>query len=582
MLKERVQTIQTKIHDSVKKNFVHATLEFAFIIAYVNVFPRIFGQENNIVGIIFTIMMAASMVRDMTATPVKHLLLQAAAVLLMGLSAFLVNFLSPLAALPINLVTLFVILYAFTYEYSSHMYFPYILSYLFLIFLSPHLQPQQLPMRMAGLLAGAASIILYQIVKGRKRVVETARDVLTSMVDAARASIDCVLTGEGDVASAEEVRRKLCKLSRTVYERRKKVLCISDASFAMVDAGRGIEHLITLLRDLNGPLTPQRRKLLEITDRQIADLRAFLQSQVEFPAPLEREDFSQCAQDRSADEFYHALAYIRQHLIHMTDPGKSTHYRRTALSRKTRLKAAMGVSEVRVVYALRVSVLLAAFTLLVQVLQLPHGKWLLFTLASLSLPYADDVGLKTKKRLIATLLGGLFSVILFALVPWGPARTAIMMLSGYVSFYFSDYTGTYACSTVGALGGAVFMSSFGFGAVGQVFLIRLAYIVVGALLALLFNKVIFPYKRSAATKQLLEKYAATTELLSRVCLDSDIDPQLYYNLVVQAHLLEEQLTKNAENTGWSEDMRGILSRRREQVRRAHRSRRPKEPLPAPL
>ena len=49
----------------------------------------------------------------------------------------------PLAALPVNPMAVFLILYAYTYEYTSHLYFPYILSYLFLIFISP-VTPEQL------------------------------------------------------------------------------------------------------------------------------------------------------------------------------------------------------------------------------------------------------------------------------------------------------------------------------------------------------------------------------------------------------------------------------------------------------
>ena len=66
-----------KMKESFQKNFVHATLNFVFIIIFVNVFQAVFGAENSIVGVIFTIMMSASMVRDMTATPIKHLVVQA-------------------------------------------------------------------------------------------------------------------------------------------------------------------------------------------------------------------------------------------------------------------------------------------------------------------------------------------------------------------------------------------------------------------------------------------------------------------------------------------------------------------------
>lgn len=72
----------------------------------------------------------------------------------MGIAAFLVTTLPALFSFLINFFTLLLILYAFTYEYSNHIYFPYILSYLFLIFISP-VHAGQLPMRILGMLAGA-------------------------------------------------------------------------------------------------------------------------------------------------------------------------------------------------------------------------------------------------------------------------------------------------------------------------------------------------------------------------------------------------------------------------------------------
>ena len=87
----------------------------------------------------------------------------------------------------------------------------------------------------------------------------------------------------------------------------------------------------------------------------------------------------------------------------MSDPQNKTHYRKTALSLKVRLQAALDLSPVRAVYALRTALLLSCATLLVQYLGLPHGKWLLFTLASVSLPYADDVPAKMKKTVFSQL-----------------------------------------------------------------------------------------------------------------------------------------------------------------------------------
>lgn len=566
---QKLQQIGKQMKDSVRKNIVPGTLNFLFTIAFINLFQAVFGAENSIVGVIFAILMSASMVRDLTARPVQHLLTQTAVLFLMAGAACFVANMPAFLALPVNLVMLFIILYAYTFEYSSHLYFPYILSYLFLVFISP-VTPERLPKRLLGVFTGAVCIILYQLVKGRKRMGETARDVLGSMTEQAQACIQCLLSGEGAPQRPEELRESLSKLSQIVYDRRKRVLCISDAGFAIVDAGRELENLVLMLYEMEGPVTPERVRLLHGISACLEQIRAVALGQaLELPI-LCREDIVR-EENPEGERFYRCLQSIRRHMADMAQPDKRKQYRKTLLSVSTRLKAALRVSPVRLVYALRVSCLLALCTLLVQLLGLPHGKWLLFTVASVSLPYADDVGDKAKKRMLATLIGGLCSVVAYALVPGMAGRTVLMMLSGYVSFFFTDYSATFACSTVGALGGAVFMSSFGWGPVGEVLLIRLGYVLLGILVALLCNRALFPFQRGHATRQLVQKYRSTSRLLAEVCRRPDADSQLYYGLVIQAYLQEEKLRENARELNW-DGAKELLEECRTAVRMAHRNR----------
>lgn len=246
---------------SIQKNFLHATCNFIFILVFVNLFQKVFGAENSIVGVIFTIMMSASMVRDLTATPLRHLCIQTAVLFLMAAAACFVASAPPLLALPLNFAVLFLILYAFTYEYVSHLYFPYILSYLFLVFISP-VAPVQLPKRLLGVFVGAVSIILYQWVNGRHRVAETVQDVLVSMIDRAQACVAALHSGRGRPQGPGGAARQPVQAQPSSTTGRKRALCISDAGFAMIDAGRGLENVVLLLCELQGPPTPERRELL--------------------------------------------------------------------------------------------------------------------------------------------------------------------------------------------------------------------------------------------------------------------------------------------------------------------------------
>lgn len=537
--------INLKIPEVIRSNFRFSTLSFIFIILYVNVFQLIFGPENSIVGVIFTIMMSASMARDLTATPLRHFVIQAAVLIWMALAACGVAYLPAPLSLCLNFITLLLILYAFTYEYSTHLYFPYILSYLFLIFISP-VNAQQLPKRILAMLAGALSIMLYQWFMGRNKVRETARDVLTEMIDEVCKASSYKLGKVSDKPDLEEMRRKLFRLGHTVYDRRKSVLAISDASFSMIAAGRGLEHLLLLIEELPEPISDKEKSLLLHTSGQLTLYRDFLQQKTDSLPLIDEHVFPKRENDKECTLFYSALLYTRDRLLHMTDPKSRTHYKKTALSLRVRLETALDFSPVRAVYALRTALLLSLATLLVQTMTLPHGKWLLFTLASVSLPYADDVPVKIKKRVCATMIGGLVSVLIYGLIPSANGRTAAMMLSGYVSFYFSDYTQTFACSTIGALGGAVFMSAFGLEDVGAMFLIRIGYILAGALAGYLINCLLFPYKKKHATAQLWKKYTSVTGLLAKFHSQQQMDHQLYYHLVIQAYLLEEKLAQNTE------------------------------------
>ena len=113
------------------------------------------------------------------------------------------------------------------------------------------------------MLAGALCIMVYQFVKGRKRVVDTTRDSLTVIIDEALVCTQCLIDGAGKPADLEEVRKNLYKLCKMVYERRKRVLCVSDANFAMIDSARGLENLILVLYEMTGPITPDRIEILK-------------------------------------------------------------------------------------------------------------------------------------------------------------------------------------------------------------------------------------------------------------------------------------------------------------------------------
>ncbi len=148
-------------------------------------------------------------------------------------------------------------------------------------------------------------MILYQLVKGRKRIVDTAQDVLSQMCGTADECISRLLAGKDLVREPETLRGNLCKLSKIVYDRRRKALCVSDASFAMIDAGRGLENLILLLYELETPLTPAHQAFLRGVSLQLACFRSYVLHQAKtirrlLPPPLSMAKTHRCASWKGA------------------------------------------------------------------------------------------------------------------------------------------------------------------------------------------------------------------------------------------------------------------------------------------
>lgn len=537
-------------------------LNFLFIVLFIQVFQHFFGADNSVIAIILTILMGICAGRDVTASPVKHFLLQFLLFAFLATAACFSVALGPWLAIPINLVATFVVLYAYTYEYSHHLYFPYLLSYLFLLYISP-VPPTGLPLRLGAIAVGSACMVLYALVLCYRNLRKPVRRDLAALLDEARLAAD---SAEGESAAADRepaVRRILYRLSKNADDRRLGPYRFPESALAALDAGRGLENLILCLRGA-------ARQNLEAGAKEallgaIDDLQVYLRKPARGIPEWTQTPFTD---NETTRQLYDNLCFVRRRLL---DLRRRSPRRRepSALSLSTRLKSALGYSPVRLVYALRAAVLLTVFIVPVQFLHLAHGKWLLFTLASVSLPYAEDVLPKARKRFLATILGGAAGWILFSLSPDPTYRTAVMMASGYLSFYFSDYLGNYACATVGALGGAVFAGAVGWGEVGAMFGLRLAYILLGIGIACAANLLVCPFHRRRASENIYRQYRRTGELLADLS-DLRLDRQSYYGLVIHNNLLEQKLLDNARDSG-GKALDETVFAVRERIRRAHRA-----------
>ncbi len=520
-------------------NFKANTIEYVFILSFTTLFGMIFGGENYIVGIIAVVLMMSSMARDLTASPLKNMLGQGCILTAMAIASFAVVTLPQPYSLIINFFVMFLLLYFHTFEYSIHLYMPYIISYLFLIFISP-VKWEQLPVRVLAVLAGAVCIIAYQMVRGRKRAEHTVRSAFNSM-------IDDVING----SDKKDLRQEIYCLSNVIFGRKGSALNASRADLCMLNAGYG-------LSELSGQICLCDDKLIENVKHILMNIKDFVNEKSEGIAEIKNV---------SGDEYcriFETLNYIRENILNMSNAENQNVCIKTKHSLYTRVKIALDISSFRFVYALRTALLLSLAAAAVLYLKLPYGKWLVFTLASVSMPYADDIVPKAKKRFAATLIGGAAVWTMFSLLPFAAARNGVKLFAGYLSAFFADYRFTFACASIGALGSAL-DGVYGWSSVGAVFGVRLLYICAGIAIVYAVNKLIFPYTKGKAAEQLCGRYIKIAGEMCKGDLKYNGDMQLYICLDVRLNLIEEKILTDAADDG-SNKIEVLISEHRKNIR----------------
>lgn len=145
-------------------------------------------------------------------------------------------------------------------------------------------------------------------------------------------------------------------------------------------------------------------------------------------------------------------------------------------------------------YALRVALLTALAAFAADILAATHisteGRWMTYTVFSLTEIFSEDTRVKTKERIQGTIIGLVLAVTAFIIAKTPETRMVIVMMAGYLAQYFSTYRGSMIMVTVTALGSLVSIASNEriIELAGE----RLLFVAIGAALALLVNKYVYP------------------------------------------------------------------------------------------
>lgn len=143
------------------------------------------------------------------------------------------------------------------------------------------------------------------------------------------------------------------------------------------------------------------------------------------------------------------------------------------------------IHTIRASYAIRVGFLTALTSFIAQYFHLAEGKWMVYTIFSLTELYSENTKIRAKKRIQGTIIGALILIILFFFIKNTTLRALIMLVAGYLNSFVVDYRDMMILTTITAV--APLALSQG---AGHAVIERLFYVIIGTILALIANKLI--------------------------------------------------------------------------------------------
>lgn len=533
-----------------RKIVLSKTILFIAIVLFVVLFKTIFGAENTLIGVTSVTALLMFLERDLTIEPWRYMIRLIGLNLFIGIMATLAS-MNLWLAIPINFIAIFILGYSLLYDLRKPMYLPFILQYLFI--LASPVAVEQLPKRMLALICGAVFIILVQLITNRGRLTKAGNKLL----DAACMSISNKIIAIKNKNDVTEIDKKINQIfhqfRKLLYDKRENEFYLTEEGMIKLNISislQKISYLIDKIRqeDSNQEILDSLIEYLNILSICIKDkgqatkIKEFYENSI-----LKYNDKD--LPDNILVDLKHHLKFLNDNINNL-DNLSEEHYDNVKKIEEIPLKYKKGIpfkismkkDSIRFSYAIRLAIGITLAGFIKDFFTLSEGRWIMFTVLSLIVPVYELSKQKVKDRLFATVVGGIIVTILFSIFQDITIRTLILILAGYIGSYLVQYRYTTICVTVSAVGAVALM-----GDTPVITINRILLVALGAVIATLLNKFVYPFTVEDHNRELKKMYQETIDEMFTVVYEvaqGGEGKHRIKNLIIVASLIEERLKAN--------------------------------------
>lgn len=494
-----------------KKKIITNTIMFFITTAIVILFAALFGGENILVGVQGTAAVLFLLNTDYSLNPIRNTIYFVLLEVGIGVATYIAS-LNPYLALIITFLVIFYIFYTFSFNTKKPLFLPFFLAYIYMLY--DPVTMVQLPKRIIGLVVCGLAIMLLQILANKNKLKRESISKLNSSLEAIDKQIKLSSSdSEEKLKLNKDTASKLNELieyfTYAINQNQSKVTIYLVKYLSIA------QFLDSLNIDLNRTNRfTDIKSLLNVLD----SIKLYINNKVAIDDVL--DTISSCKSKNL--EIYPYILRLERELQETNADKIISNYSRNEFLRGFNLKNDIQRKSVRFTFAFRGALLMSIGVFLVALFNIENGKWIIFTLGAINQPYLDKATVKLRDRIIGTIGGVAIFLVVYSIVTGDSARMSLLLIVGYAMNYITKYTYSVVCITLFALG------SISVGAnIPYIAIQRLIFILIGSIIAIIADKLIFPTYAYKYTQIAINKSTANNEEIVNLLSQKDISVQVF-------------------------------------------------------
>ena len=527
-------------------------------VVLMGLYKKIFGVENTVIGLIIAMASYAFLRLDLTSYPIYKSMIFLILNLFLAISAY-ISAINPFVGLIINFLILFTVSFIYTTEFKNVISYIFLLLYVYMW--EYPISLDELPRRLVAMGVGVFIIIGIHILFNRRNFKKNSNNII--------------------IRSIRNIQKEICHIINKSYMEKENIYIDSELRKLLIliegrNNNKFIENhkddiyfnIVLILERINsiinkvGKINNKSKDVIDYLNslnHDLENITLFLERKVDC-INEEKDGLNKSSTINNWTEKEYTFLEECTELIRLLEKNINNLYEYNRKKSRKRIKVKFNLKELlignsslkmkdlRVAYSLKLAIAVSLIMFIVDLFKIPQGRWIVTSVYVVIQPYEEETLTKAIKRFKGTIIGVIIYISIFTFFPHIIPLELLLLILMFLYFVQKDYDKKVVCTALMTLSFGLSRST-----VGYLAFYRFLFVIIGIVIALGINKLIFPQSIKNSIYDLKERYL---ELTSKLLYElKSILYEEEYNentikLLLDCNLIESKLMENkliAEN-----------------------------------